>query len=255
MLRVIGIGGYKKRGKTEIIERLVKELVKRGYRVGTIKHIPTKGFTIDQPETDTWRHAQAGSKMVVAISPEEVATLKKGRTDFRKDKAGQYPTLSEILLGLRDLDFVVLEGFHEAENIAKIMIARDEREAKELDDVFTVGFIGNGVKGKPVLNKGDIQPIADLVEEKAIPPVAGINDGDCGYGTCRGFALSAIHGKAPKDGCVSLFGSVTLTVDGKHVPLKLFMQDLVAGTIKGMVSSLKGAEGEEIVIKVRRRER
>lgn len=255
MLRAVVIGGYKKSGKTAVIEKLVRELVKRGYRVGTVKHIPQRGFTLDQPETDTWRHAQAGSETVVAISSEEVATLEKGRTDLKKDEAGQYPTLSKILLGLRDLDFVILEGFREAENIAKIMIARNESEAAELDDVFTIGFIKNGVEGKPVLNKENIQAIADLVEEKAIPPVAGINDGDCGYGSCRGFAVSAIHGKAPKDGCVSLFSRVTLTVDGRQVPLKSFMQDLVAGTIKGMVSALKGAEGEDIVIKVSKRER
>lgn len=253
MLKVVGIGGYKKSGKTTVIEGLVSKLVDRGYRVGTIKHIPQKGFTLDQPGTDTCIHAQAGSETVVAIGPEEVATIKKARTNLEKDEAGQYPTLSRILLSLRDLDFVLLEGFRQAENIAKIMIARNEGEARKLDDIFTIGFIENGVKGKPLFNKGEIGSIADLIEEKAIPPVAGINDGDCGYGSCRGFAVSAIQGKAPKDGCVSLFSKVTLTVDGKQVPLKLFMQDLVANTISGMVSSLKGGEGGNITIKVSKR--
>lgn len=255
LLRVAAIGGYKKSGKTQLIEKLVKELRNRGYKVGTIKHVPHKGFTLDQPESDTWRHARAGSKTIVAISPGEIATIKKRKTDLEKDGAGQYPTLSRILLGLRDLDFVILEGFRQAENMAKIMIARNESEAAELDDVFTIGFVGHGINGKPVFKQEDVQAIANLIEEKAIPPVAGINDGDCGYGTCRGFAISAIHGKAPKDGCVSLFGKVTLTVDGKQIPLKLFMQDLVAGIIKGMVSTLKGGEGEEIEIKVSKHER
>lgn len=254
MLRVIAVAGYKDVGKTTVAEKLIEELKSRDHRVGSVKHIPHENFTLDRPETDTWRHAKAGSETIVAVSPGEVATLEKGKTNMKKDEAGNYPVLNEILLGLRDLDFVVLEGFREAENVAKIMVARDESEAKELDDAFTIGFVGRGVDGKPVLKRKDTQALADLTEERAIPPVAGINDGDCGYGTCRGFALSAIRGEAPKDGCVSLFGGVTLTVDGKQVPLKSFVQDLVASTIKGMVSSLKGGEGEEIVVRVSKHE-
>ncbi len=35
----------------------------------------------------------------------------------------------------------------------------------------------------------------------------------------------------------------------------VFMQDLIAGTIAGMLTSLKGAKGEEIKIEVIRHER
>jgi len=243
LFKVAAVAGYKKSGKTEVIERLVKELIERGYRVGTVKHVSHAEFTLDRPGTDTWRHAQAGSKTIVFVSPEEFATLEKRRVD-----------LSEVLLSLRDLDFVILEGFRESENIAKIMIARNENEASELDDEFTVGFIGHGVKGKPVLGRGDVGALADLIERKAIPPVGGINCGECGYGSCREFAIAAIAGKAPKEGCRTLHGGVTLAVDGKRIPLKPFMQDLIAGTIGGMLSSLKGAKGNEIKIEVRRYE-
>lgn len=244
LFKVAAIAGYKKSGKTEVIERLVKELVEREYRVGTVKHTSHKGFTLDRPGTDTWRHAQAGSKMVVSISPEEFATLEKRRVD-----------LSEVLLGLRDLDFVILEGFRESENIAKMMVARNEDEASELDDEFTVGFIGHGVKGKPVLDRDNVSALADLVELKAISPVGGLNCGECGYGSCREFAVAALGGKAPKDGCRTIHGGVILTVDGKRMPLKPFMQDLIAGTIGGMLSSLKGAKGERFELKVVRRAR
>ncbi|GAI35892.1 unnamed protein product, partial [marine sediment metagenome] len=115
MLRTIVIAGRKGSGKTKVIEGLVKELTNRDYRVGTVKHVPKQGFTLDQSGTNTWRHAQAGSKTVVCISPDEVATLEKRK-----------PELGEILLSLRDLDFVILEGFRSAENLAKIMVARNE---------------------------------------------------------------------------------------------------------------------------------
>lgn len=255
MLRVVAISGYKDVGKTTIVEKLIRELKSRDFRIGSIKHIPHEDFSLDHPETDTWRHRQAGSEEIVAISPNEIATLKRGETNMEKDEVGIYPTLNRVLLSLRDLDFVILEGFREAENMAKIMVARSKEEAEKLDDEFTIGFVGQGVEEKPLLDRDDISALADLVEEKAIPPVAGIDEGDCGYGTCKGFALSAIHGKAPKDGCVSLFGGVTLTVDGEQIPTKQFIQDLLASTIKGIVSSLKGAEGENITIEVRKHEK
>ncbi len=237
------IGGYKKSGKTKAIEGLVRELVKRGYRVGTVKHVPLKGFTLDQPKTDTWRHAQAGSERIVSISPGEVATLEKREAD-----------LSEVLPDFGGLDFVIVEGFHRSENVAKIMVARDGNEAAELDDEFTVGFIGHGAGEKPVLAPGDTKALADLVERRAISPVGNLDCGECGYNSCRDFALAALAGKAPRDGCRALHGGVELTVDGRKVPLKSFMQDLISGTIGGMLSSLKWAKGREIKIKVRRRE-
>ena len=244
MLRVIAITGRKKSGKTKVIEGLIKELINRGYRVGTVKHVPKQGFTLDQSGTDTWRHAQAGSKTVVCISPDEVATLEKRK-----------PDLEEILLSLRDLDFVILESFGSVENLMKIVVARNEGEASELDDDFTVGFIGKGVGGKSVLDPDDFKAIADLIEQKALPPTAGLDCGDCDYGTCKEFVLAALAGKAPKNGCRPLFGRVLLMVDGRRVPLKIFMQDLIAGTIVGMLTSLKGAKGEEIKIEVIRHER
>ncbi len=243
MLRAVVIGGYKKSGKTKAIEGLVRELVRRGYRVGTVKHIPREGFTLDQPKTDTWRHARSGSEKVVSVSPGEVATLEKRGAD-----------LSEVLPDFGGLDFVVVEGFRESGNVAKIMVARDDDEAAGLDDEFTIGFIGYGVERKPVLDRGDAKVLADLVDQRAISPVGGLDCGECGYGSCRDFVLAALAGKARKDGCRALHGGVKLTVDGKRVPLKSFMQDLIAGTIVGMLSSLKGAKGREIKIEVRRHE-
>jgi molybdopterin-guanine dinucleotide biosynthesis protein B len=239
LLRAAVITGYKKSGKTETVEGLVRELVARGHRVATIKHIPRADFSMDQPGKDTWRHAKAGASPVISINPGELATIEK-----------RSPKLEDVLRGIHETDFVLIEGFKEVQNIAKVAVARDDGEASKLDDEFTVGFIGHGVKGKPVLNRGDVSALADLVERKAISPVGGLDCRDCGYESCREFSLAALAGKAPKDGCKALHGKVILTVDGKQVPLKSFMQDLVAGVIRGMLSSLKYAEGEQIELRV-----
>ncbi len=246
MPRLAIISGFKESGKTKVMEELVKEFKERGYRVGTIKHIPIEDFTLDQPDTDTWRHAQAGAEMIFSISPGEVVSIEKEGAD-----------LEEVLLKLvsKDLDFVLIEGFREAENIPKLMIARDEEEASQLDDDFTVGFVGKGVGDKSVMKKEDIISMADFLEEKAIPPVGGLDCGECGYTSCREFALAAIDGNAPKDGCVALGGQVSLKVDGRNVPLKPFIKDLIAKTISGMVSSLRKTEGDKIEIEVKSDER
>lgn len=243
MLRAIAISGYKGGGKTSAIENLVEELTDRGYRVGTIKHVPREDFTLDQPETDTWRHARAGSEKVIALSPEEVATLEKRGAE-----------LENLLLGIEDLDFVILEGFKSSENVARIVVSRDGEEAKDLEDEYTVGFVGEGKGEKPVLDPEDSSALADFVEEKAIMPVGGLDCGECGFGTCRDYVLAAIDGDAPKEGCVALKGSVSLSVDGKRVPLKPFVQDLIAKTLLGMLSSLKEGEGRKIELEVKRNE-
>src|SRR3972149_10484765 len=54
--------GYKKVGKTTLIEKLIAELSNRGYRVGTVKHHHSDfPVSVDTVGTDTWRHRQAGA--------------------------------------------------------------------------------------------------------------------------------------------------------------------------------------------------
>ncbi|KXB03075.1 hypothetical protein AKJ45_02610 [candidate division MSBL1 archaeon SCGC-AAA261F19] len=243
MLRVVGIAGYKEAGKTKVVEGLVKELVDRGYSVGTVKHVPKGGFTLDRPGTDTWRHAQAGSEMVVCLSPEELAILERRKAD-----------MDEVLLKMLDLDFAVLEGFRESEGLAKIMVARSDGEAVDLADEFTVGFIGHGTGDRPVLKRGDFSALADLVEKRAIPPVGGLDCGACDYSSCRDFALAAIIGDAPKDGCSAITGGVKLIIDGERVPLNPFVQNLIASTLAGMLSALEGGKGKKIDLEVTRSE-
>ncbi len=57
MIPIISVVGKSDVGKTTLLEKLLVELKKRGYRVATIKH-DVHGFNIDQPGKDTWRHAQ-----------------------------------------------------------------------------------------------------------------------------------------------------------------------------------------------------
>jgi len=83
--------------------------------------------SIDQPGKDTARHASAGSKVIVGVSPRELALIKKGNTSqFTLE------TLTKLLEG-ENLDILLLEGFHaqvsRRPDIFKIVTAKDKNDA------------------------------------------------------------------------------------------------------------------------------
>jgi molybdopterin-guanine dinucleotide biosynthesis protein MobB len=123
MVVLIAAVGTSGSGKTTTLEYLISELSSEGYRVGAIKHIHREGFTIDKEGTNTWRFTKAGSRITVAISPEEIAIIEKTNhalNDFDK--------IIKYLEGER-LDVIFVEGFHDfiskRPEILKIITAKD----------------------------------------------------------------------------------------------------------------------------------
>jgi molybdopterin-guanine dinucleotide biosynthesis protein B len=232
MFRMVAVVGFKKSGKTLVVESLVRELVRRGHRVGTVKHIREPDFTIDQRGKDTWRHARAGASVIVSMAPREVATI-----EHRVSK------LEDVVRRIRGIDFLVIEGFRELRGIPRIAVVRSESELKKLEDDFTIASVGGGSK---TLKRSEATALAKLVEQKAMPPMFGLDCRRCGYKTCEDFTRAALAGKIRAKDCKAAFGNVELRVDGKLVPLNPFVQDFLAGATIGMLSSLKEAKGEEI---------
>lgn len=107
-MKIISVVGYKKSGKTTLVEHLVRALTKYG-SVGTVKHI--QGHDVNTPGTDTWKHARAGASIVVAVAPGELVK-------FSCDN-----NLVSALNELADegMDFVVVEGFKDS-NLPKIAL-------------------------------------------------------------------------------------------------------------------------------------
>ncbi|UCE20503.1 MAG: molybdopterin-guanine dinucleotide biosynthesis protein B [Gemmatimonadota bacterium] len=120
---VVSIVGKKNSGKTTLIEKIVSELKKRGYRVGTIKH-DVHGFEIDYEGKDTYRHYQAGSETVVIASSKKLALIKKLRNSLPLDKM--------VKNFFQDVDIVITEGY-KAQNKPKIECFRSDVHAKPLD--------------------------------------------------------------------------------------------------------------------------
>lgn len=125
LIAVIGTSGS---GKTTLINYLVSHLSREGVRIGTIKHIHYSGFSIDEKGKDSWRHSQAGAKIVVCVAPEEIVVFKKKEVSYEK--------LEEImnLVKGEKLDLLILEGFHsliaKRKDILKIVTAKNEADLR-----------------------------------------------------------------------------------------------------------------------------
>lgn len=165
---VIAIVGQKKSGKTTTIEVLTKELTRRGYKIAAVKHIPEPDFTIDKEGKDTWKFAQAGARIVVAVSAVEIATIEKTESKSL--------SLNAILQKCKDSDLVFLEGFREqvaeTKSIYKIALVKSPEEVAEDLKIFDplLAFVGpcqlkSGLKRIPCVDaQNDPKRLADLVE-------------------------------------------------------------------------------------------
>jgi len=119
---VICVVGRAKSGRTTLLEKLIRELKERGYRVGTIKHHSHAGFEVDQPGKDTWRHAQAGSDHVVIAAPDKIASIRR---------IDQEPGLYEIVATMTDVDVVLTEGYLRSGH-HRIEVVRAERSSEPI---------------------------------------------------------------------------------------------------------------------------
>lgn len=124
MVLIVAAVGVSGSGKTVTLEYLVGKLSAEGYKIGSIKHVHHKGFTMDKEGTNTWRYAKAGAKVIVAISPEEVDIIRK--TEMPLESLNQITAILEQ----EKLDIVFIEGFHrliaKRADVPKIITAKDQ---------------------------------------------------------------------------------------------------------------------------------
>ncbi|MEK7353838.1 MAG: molybdopterin-guanine dinucleotide biosynthesis protein B, partial [Chloroflexota bacterium] len=110
----VSIVGKSDVGKTTFLEKLIRELKGRGYRVAVIKH-DCHGFDIDHPGKDTWRMAEAGSDVVVISSPNKMAMIKRTDHELSLDE------LEARIMG--GVDIILTEGYKHGDK-PKIEISR-----------------------------------------------------------------------------------------------------------------------------------
>lgn len=205
MVPIVSVVGKSNSGKTTLIEKLVRELVKKGYSVATVKH-DVHGFEIDREGKDSWRHKKAGARQTIISSPEKLALI----SDVDGD-------LSLLEIGERfvgdDIDILIGEGFKRGVQ-PKIEVFRREVHSELLcgrrDNLVAIVSDKHFDMGVPCLGLEDIGGLADILEEKFIR--------------------------------VRRRERLSLRLDGKEVSLKPHIEKLLIGVIKGAVCCLKGCE-------------
>jgi molybdopterin-guanine dinucleotide biosynthesis protein B len=170
--RVFGITGWKNSGKTTLTERLVTELVRRGYRVSTVKHAH-HDFDIGVPGTDSFRHRAAGASEVAIVSNQRWALMHESRGETEL-------TLAEVLQRLSPCDLVLVEGY-KREGHLKLearRIASATREPLAAADPNIVAFASDhpiAETALPVFDLDDIASIATyIVDRLNVPTPASV---------------------------------------------------------------------------------
>jgi len=112
---VLSIVGKSESGKTTLIEKIIPELKRRGYRIGIVKHAH-HGFEMDRKGKDSHRHRQAGADTVMIASPGQIAMVKDVPNEC----------LDDLVPFFSDMDILISEGF-KRDRAPKIEVYRKER--------------------------------------------------------------------------------------------------------------------------------
>jgi len=165
MVPIISIVGYSDAGKTTLVEKLVPELKRKGYRVGTIKHSAHES-NFDKKGKDSWRHFASGADAVVVSSPGKIVMIRK----HEKPSDDSHAQLLSMGNHLTDMDLIIAEGYKNA-GFPKIEVFRSQaREAlpvclnnNTLIAIVTDADINIGV---PIFGLEESERLAGFIELK-----------------------------------------------------------------------------------------
>jgi molybdopterin-guanine dinucleotide biosynthesis protein MobB len=149
-------------GKTTLIEKLVAELKRRGYRVAVFKH-HAHTTPIDGRSKDSWRFAEAGASVAIVSSPVEIA---------RFERVSRELTLNEIASQINNnIDLILTEGF-KREATSKIEVSRAELGTdliSRTDELIAVVSDHPIALNLPHFDLDNVIGIATFIEEKFLP--------------------------------------------------------------------------------------
>ena len=155
-------------GKTTLLEKLIAEFCRRGYRVGALKH-DAHHFEIDRPGKDSWRLTQAGAATTVITSPQKTAMVKHHADRIE-------PPLTDTLARyFGDVDLVLTEGF-KASSLPKVEVHRQSLGASLLcrgerrdPTLLAVASDAPLVLDVPVFHIDDAGALCDFLIERLLP--------------------------------------------------------------------------------------
>lgn len=207
---VVSFVGKPDSGKTTLLEKLIPELNRRGYRVGTIKHHVHR-FEMDKPGKDTFRHKQAGARVVALSSPTGLGVI--------RDVDGDSDVESLVARYFGDVDLVIAEGYKRLD-LPKIEVHRSALHLEPLAnrDETWVAMVSD-VQAEcnlPCFGLDDFEGLATFLIERFIVPAKG--------------------------------GKTSLIVNGVCIPLNSFVEEFLRRAVIGMTSSLKGCDDPKQIV-------
>ena len=213
-MKIVSIVGKKNTGKTSLTVKVIEELTKRGYNVASIKH-SHHSIEMDKENTDTWKHKQAGSNLVVGV----------GSTTFFNVKA-EYD-LNRILFLLKhfdNFDFVIIEGYKNY-NYPKIITSPEVRDKYTIKEVDSFTIDENGVS-----------ELADIIEKRGHDIVDTLFANNCGFNNGEAIAEEIRNENLSVDDLDNIHSY--LSIDNKVIGLNRFVSDYLKQNILGVISTL-----------------
>jgi molybdopterin-guanine dinucleotide biosynthesis protein B len=158
MIPIVSIVGKSNSGKTTLLEKIIADLVHRGYRVATIKH-NRHGFNIDHEGKDIYRHKKAGAHTTVVSSPHQLALVQDVDHDHSFEEIRE-----KFISGA---DIILTEGF-KVNDYPKIEVFRSELK-RELISKKEGGLVAVATNVSldidvPCLDLNDPKTVADFIE-------------------------------------------------------------------------------------------
>lgn len=159
MPTIVSIAGQSNSGKTTFLVRLIAELTRRGYRIGSVKHTH-HDIDLDQNGKDSWRHKQAGARATLLVTDQQIAMVKD---DDR-------PDIEKMQSYLPDVDLILAEGF-KRQPLPKIEIFRTDGPHSHplfLDHPDLIALVTDAPfnLSVPVFGLDDIEPVAMFIQDR-----------------------------------------------------------------------------------------
>ncbi len=200
---IISVVGYKKSGKTTLVEQMIPILKSKGYRFGVLKYT-AEGLPEEPGGKDTEKFRAAGAETVGLC----------GDDHFTLFKAGGHPALPLDRLAaffFPEAELVVTEGFKK-QPFPKIALLSEGQEEKLMAEVRGVVLATVGPKpfreDLPHFQPGEADRIVKMLERRFLK-----------------------ERREPR---------IRVWLDGKRIPMKDFVQDIIIQGIMGMLGTLRG---------------
>ncbi len=213
MQPVISIVGRSESGKTTLLEGLIAELKRRGYRVAVMKH-SAEDFELDTVNKDSWRFSRAGSEISAIISGGKLAIFKRLENEVGPEELSHLSWEYDVTLteGFKRSPYPKIE-VHRREQGKDLLSPREQLIAVVTDEPLEIDV--------PQFSRDQVQGIADLIEGRVLAQRRG--------------------------------DDIDLFVNGVNTPLGSFARGLLVRTLIALIAGFRGTgEIKSLHISLRR---